>query len=237
MRNNSLYQLITFTFIICKIFCQEISILSNYTRPNLLNIKQKVTCTNDNDCPFNSYCDTHLNSCIFDFLCPEADNEPCLSLNTTMWNPDIEDVVDSFEDKSYRPILKTCDINNIGKNMFTKLFAYCYTERCTENTDCYSGKCEYGTCIRNKTIYRCANNVDNIENIFCAKNNQMTCNTNEECFSHFCKKSTCDVDETNPIYMGLIVIVIFILFIIFAIYKFAKSKKQEKDQSKYKEMA
>jgi len=99
-----------------------------------------------------------------------------------MWRASDEVVADKYVDQTFRPILKTCDYSSIGTNSFSRLFATCFTEKCSDNSDCYSGLCEYETCIRGiRMNYRCGNQDDIASGIKCALNNQMPCSKNEEC--------------------------------------------------------
>ncbi|KAG4107267.1 hypothetical protein H8356DRAFT_974469 [Neocallimastix lanati (nom. inval.)] len=215
----------------------NLAILTNYTRQDLLQIKREYKCSNSSECPFGSYCHPD-NYCIFEFICPDAENEYCMSLNITMWRANDEVVVDEYSKKMYRPILKTCSYNNIGKNGFSKIFASCYTEKCTENNECYSGICEYETCILGyKTNYRCGNQEDIASGIKCALNNQMPCSNNSECYSKYCNKGVCKKKEfINHNFTYEIFIIIVILVAILVTYRFIKSKKQEEKLSKYMRM-
>eukprot|EP00833_Pecoramyces_ruminatium_P007832 jgi/Orpsp1_1/1181864/evm.model.c7180000078919.1 len=211
------------------ISCQklELATLTSYTRQDLLKINQKYICSNSAECPFGSYCHPD-NYCIFEFICPEAENEYCMSLNITMWRASDEVVADEYLDQTYRPILKTCDYSNIGRNSFTKLFSTCYTEKCSDNNDCYSGVCEYETCLRGyKMNYRCGNQEDITNGIKCALNNQMPCKNDEECYSKHCNKGFCNKDVMNRNFMHIIFILLIITVVIIMIYKFKKSRKQE----------
>jgi len=154
-----------------------------------------------------------------------------------MWRASDEVVADKYVDQTFRPILKTCDYSSIGTNSFSRLFATCFTEKCSDNSDCYSGLCEYETCIRGiRMNYRCGNQDDIASGIKCALNNQMPCSKNEECYSKYCNKGLCNKKVMNKNFVHIIAVILFILVICMLVYKLRKSKREEQALSRYMRM-
>jgi len=186
--------------------CQNIIQPTNYTLSYLQDVDMfQMKCTSDKDCPPYSVCDTltlkngEVHSiCRFgDFLCPgrtdayfmnkEIAEEPCLYVNSTMYDLDREAIKDGFSNDSTL-ILQTCSSYDNG----------CKTSVCSKNSDCLSGKGSDGSCVNNGEIYRCST-LDNVYEkyvIKCSKVSGMNCVGDSECYSNNCK-SKFDYDDDD----------------------------------------
>jgi len=76
----------------------------------------------------------------------------------------------------------------------------CFTEKCSNDNDCFSGMCQNGVCINNikadYIIYRCTGVFkQNHTTMKCAKFHGMECGSNEDCYTEVCNKGYCSTSH------------------------------------------
>jgi len=173
---------------------------TNLTMEVIENIELK-TCKNDSDCPdysngceiytrFDGENDVEYRLCDMTFICHK--NETCLSLrnastyyinlkgmeygisfvnNNTMKNDEFEN-----EDKI---ILHSCSKSMYKHNL-------CETDTCINESNCYSKKCENGTCMANKENPASVCRIDWLEKeekpgMRCRNANGEKCSESDDC--------------------------------------------------------
>eukprot|EP00833_Pecoramyces_ruminatium_P003340 jgi/Orpsp1_1/1177372/evm.model.c7180000061198.2 len=211
------------------VLCQNIFITTNYTLNTITKQEEIFNCKVDEDCIYG-YCGFTEKGdiCIYsNFLCIEDENKYCIFINETTW--DIEDEKPKIANNNYKPILKTCEKEEIDNNT-------CETNKCENNDDCFSGLCYRNSCSTEKTIYRCSDNMHfNGTRISRRKNANMKCNSNDDCFD-YCEKGFCrnygghgiyNVIDFFSIFAYISIFIVIVFLVIVGIIIFKKCKKGE----------
>lgn len=199
------YLFTNFLFYLSK--SQEIIKLTNYTIDYLDKLdSSKINCQKDSDCPEYSKCvDNNGNSTIFtckfgSFLCPKRIqdtlskgevNGNCYFVNTELYDIDKQEIFKDAKEKSpSKPIIKTCPY------IVGKAVRKCKTEKCIKDEDCLSGLCYSNTCVSNVNyIYRCTGADINVK---CGRQTEMSCNSDEECYTGHCAYDYCSTKKAKP---------------------------------------
>jgi len=152
----SLFLLILYSCVY-SVVCEETSIIpvstsSKFTLADLKAYKEpSISCTNDKDCPYGT---CRLNVCHQgSFLCREKEDETCLHVNTTLYNPWNEVFFVQYRNfnpsLAMNPILMSCRKNLVKSGA-------CKTYRCYSDSDCFSRSCYSGSCITGDApVYLC----------------------------------------------------------------------------------
>ncbi|ORX87226.1 hypothetical protein BCR32DRAFT_324573 [Anaeromyces robustus] len=169
VKNPLFYLLLNLTVYI-NLIKSESNFYSNYTLSSLSKFEQKKTsCKNNTECMNDTSCNFFENDnlCVLGtYLCKEDENTKCIFIGTKEYNNDIDEI--KYNNDSEKLILKSCDKVNVDAKK-------CETERCTKDTDCFSGVCYSNSCIAEKPIYVCSDISVNDEKMGmnCKKQNQM----------------------------------------------------------------
>jgi len=137
------------------------------------------------------------------YFLPENNENTCVYVNTDIYNIDLERFNNTLD--TTKPILKICppfnprgDLQYYGPDKERKYDTAidCYTDKCSNDNDCFSGMCQNGICINNIKIdyyiYRCTGvYFENFTSVKCAKYNGMECSSNEDCYTGVCNKGYC----------------------------------------------
>ncbi|OUM62013.1 hypothetical protein PIROE2DRAFT_11834 [Piromyces sp. E2] len=179
-------------------------------------------CTSDSECPLYSKCGKYSKDgkeysvCRFGyFICKEKENEPCLYLNTTIWDVENEKVKNNMK------------IRNI--NQYNK----CITDQCYNDNDCISGKCFLKTCIHdddNPSVYMCSGENEKYY-IKCGLYAGIKSYNSNDCYSSQTKSNICKPPSTpskNLLYLLLAIGVFILITVIYTLYEKKIKIKNEK---------
>jgi len=201
---------------------QSITTETNYTLSYFqsYDLSKAIKCTSDLNCPLYTKCSNYtdtatensktFNICRFEnFLCADND-EPCLYINSTLWNIHDERATSNSTSSI---IIKTCPRNQVSnESPFSstnnkkkkKPIVQCRTEKCNSGEDCLSGKCLYERCVYDteskRLIYMCSGILFQDELVRCGRASGMPASEESMCFSKAMKQTYClsygDEDDT-----------------------------------------
>ncbi|OUM64540.1 hypothetical protein PIROE2DRAFT_8611 [Piromyces sp. E2] len=207
--------------------------------------RQDLACKSDTNCPEYSKCQNYeengqtFSICRFEyFLCRELDNEPCMYINSTIWNTKFQIYQNKYLLEKLTPIIKTCPSRINGKKN------KCSTQLCSEDNECFSGKCYNRKCISNdntdkNSIILCSGQEKEYY-MLCGKDSGMKCEDKEECYSKMSIYNFCSapplyaISNTTAIIIRIIIITLIIVVVI-ALCVYAqkrKRKRKKKDEQK-----
>jgi len=199
--NNFIYLLSILILNLHSIVC--VNLPTTYATPTNVTLSQLLRfneplkhCNSNEDCHYghcrsNGFCEYGY------FLCL-TDNSPCLYLNSEIFDPINEQLYPPYQNVNAWtsvPILKTCSEEQITG--YT-----CTTETCNLDEDCFSNLCSPSvhacTIKEDKTVVLCQGlplaDTDTAwttaTTFRCGKQNNMACNSHEECFDHFCSDAS-----------------------------------------------
>eukprot|EP00833_Pecoramyces_ruminatium_P001227 jgi/Orpsp1_1/1175259/evm.model.c7180000053183.1 len=204
--------------------------LSSFKEPTEIN---SVKCESDSDC-FSNSCVEGL--CKFYFLCPENEEENCVSVTTEAWKTYDSREENDVHPENYKPILRSCYKEELHTNILAKILApNCDTVMCEKDNDCLFGTCYNSTCITETPIYKC-----NSEDLVCKKANFIKCTYDDECYSEHCISGFCIENPYPSIKSGVIrsFIIAILIRLGKSLIKFsyggAKKHRANKDDKKSK---
>lgn len=187
----------------------------------------------------SSYTDTAsensktFNVCRFEnFLCADND-EPCLYINSTLWN--IHDERATSDSSTSSIIIKTCPRNQVSnENPYkstlnekkkSKPIVQCRTEKCNSGEDCISGKCLYDRCVYDseskRLIYMCSGILFEDELVRCGRASGMPASEESMCFSKATKQTYClpfgKEDDTTLVIIITVCVIVGIIVLVMSL--------------------
>jgi len=124
------------------------------------------------------------------FLCTN-DEQPCLYVNSTMYNFYLEKMETDYTEYSPSIIIKTCPRSKVHSYVERKKrknsVDECHTTKCKSGDDCLSGNCLYERCIydigNEKLVYMCSGELYPDELLRCGLTGGMKTFNETLCFS------------------------------------------------------